>query len=107
MKVLFCYLKGCEKCGGDLVHDDGDWRCWQCGEYYYSSRRAGAGDTPAESLAGCPASAPRDCFSPYQAEPGRASTRRRGRTQEETPQGLRSTVHQEHQRGDPGQVGQR
>jgi uncharacterized Zn finger protein (UPF0148 family) len=70
MKVLFCYLKGCDKCGGDLVHDDGDWRCWQCGQYYYSSRRASAGDPLVESPVGCPPSAPMDCFSPYQPEPG-------------------------------------
>ncbi len=25
----------CAKCGGDLVNDDGDWACLQCGTYYY------------------------------------------------------------------------
>ena len=35
MVAPFCYLKGCPKCGGDLVFDHGDWRCWQCGQYYY------------------------------------------------------------------------
>ena len=29
-------VKGCNRCGGDLVLDDGDWRCWQCGQYYYA-----------------------------------------------------------------------
>ncbi len=34
MDALKYYFKGCNKCGGDLVYDDGDWRCWQCGQYY-------------------------------------------------------------------------
>jgi hypothetical protein len=29
------HLKACLKCGGDLVLDEGDWRCLQCGTYYY------------------------------------------------------------------------
>ena len=29
-------LKGCTKCQGDLVLDDGDWLCLQCGTYYYT-----------------------------------------------------------------------
>ena len=29
-------LKCCVKCGGDLVLDDGDWLCLQCGTYYYT-----------------------------------------------------------------------
>ena len=29
-------LKGCAKCGGDLVLDEGDWLCLQCGTYYYT-----------------------------------------------------------------------
>ena len=33
-------LKGCTKCGGDLVFDDDDWRCWQCGYYYYAKQAA-------------------------------------------------------------------
>ena len=37
MGTMFCYLKGCPKCSGDLVFDEGDWRCWQCGQYYYPS----------------------------------------------------------------------
>ena len=36
MRPMFlCYLKGCRKCGGDLVFDEGDWKCWQCAAYYY------------------------------------------------------------------------
>ena len=29
-------LKGCAKCLGDLVLDEGDWLCLQCGTYYYT-----------------------------------------------------------------------
>ena len=29
-------LGACLKCGGDLVHDEGDWLCLQCGVYYYT-----------------------------------------------------------------------
>lgn len=29
-------LKACVKCRGDLVWDDGDWLCMQCGRYYYT-----------------------------------------------------------------------
>lgn len=29
-------LKACVKCGGDLVLDEGDWLCLQCGTYYYT-----------------------------------------------------------------------
>jgi len=33
--VNWFHLKACVKCGGDLVLDEGDWRCLQCGSYYY------------------------------------------------------------------------
>ena len=26
----------CLKCRGDLVYDEGDWLCLQCGVYYYT-----------------------------------------------------------------------
>ncbi len=29
-------FKSCVKCGGDLVLDQGDWLCLQCGTYYYT-----------------------------------------------------------------------
>ena len=32
---MLCKLKGCRKCNGDLVLDGEEWRCWQCGVYYY------------------------------------------------------------------------
>ena len=30
-------LKGCSKCGGDLVLEDGYWHCLQCAKYYYGA----------------------------------------------------------------------
>ena len=38
MGTMFCHLKGCSKCWGDLVFDEGDWKCWQCGRYYYTGQ---------------------------------------------------------------------
>ena len=32
---MLCNFKGCSKCKGDLVLDGDEWRCWQCGTYYY------------------------------------------------------------------------
>ena len=32
---MLCKLKSCRKCGGDLVLDEDEWRCFQCGRYYY------------------------------------------------------------------------
>ena len=32
---MLCKLKACRKCFGDLVLDGDEWRCWQCGHYYY------------------------------------------------------------------------
>ena len=29
-------LKACAKCQDDLVFDDGDWLCLQCGTYWYT-----------------------------------------------------------------------
>lgn len=29
-------FKACVKCGGDLVLDQSDWLCLQCGTYYYT-----------------------------------------------------------------------
>ena len=28
-------LKACRRCGGDLVRDETDWICLQCGSYSY------------------------------------------------------------------------
>ena len=36
MDLIFCHLKGCPRCQGDLIFDENDWRCWQCGHYYYT-----------------------------------------------------------------------
>ena len=32
---MLCKFKDCAKCNGDLVLDGDEWRCWQCGTYYY------------------------------------------------------------------------
>ena len=32
---MLCKFKDCTKCKGDLVLDGDEWRCWQCGTYYY------------------------------------------------------------------------
>jgi hypothetical protein len=29
-------FKGCRRCTGDLVLEDDEWRCLQCGHYYYT-----------------------------------------------------------------------
>ena len=39
-------LACCPKCQGDLVLDEGDWRCMQCGTYYYPTRRRANGRRP-------------------------------------------------------------
>ena len=36
-------LKNCRKCRGDLVLDGDEWRCWQCGHYYYPRPGKGPG----------------------------------------------------------------
>lgn len=33
---MLCQLKNYRKCLGDLVLDGDEWRCWQCGHYYYA-----------------------------------------------------------------------
>ena len=35
VKTMLCLLKNCRKCSGDLILDGDEWRCWQCGQYYY------------------------------------------------------------------------
>ena len=37
--MLFKF-KACRKCYGDLVLDGDEWRCWQCGLYYYPKSQA-------------------------------------------------------------------
>ena len=32
---MLCKFKDCTKCKGDLMLDGDEWRCWQCGTYYY------------------------------------------------------------------------
>ena len=31
-------LESCDKCQGDLILDGDEWRCWQCGTYYYPDK---------------------------------------------------------------------
>ena len=46
MGPISCYLKGCTKCRGDLIYDVGDWKCVQCGQYYYPVRRGSFQELP-------------------------------------------------------------
>ena len=32
---MLMYLRSCHKCKGDLVYEGDEWRCLQCGKYYY------------------------------------------------------------------------
>ena len=50
MVAMFCYFKGCSKCGGDLIFDDDDWKCWQCGQYYYMTPATPSGQPHLEPL---------------------------------------------------------
>lgn len=33
--MVVVYLKLCNKCQGDLILEGDEWRCFQCGTYYY------------------------------------------------------------------------
>ena len=37
---MLCRLKGCDRCTGDLVMDEAEWKCIQCGRYYAVNRLA-------------------------------------------------------------------
>ncbi len=52
-------VKGCNKCGGDLVLDESDWRCWQCGHYYYPGPPKPAGQQVSEPSNGWGTQLPR------------------------------------------------
>ena len=41
---MLCILKSCGKCCGDLVLDEGDWRCMQCARYYHSRTEGRLGE---------------------------------------------------------------
>lgn len=65
---MLCRLKNCPKCSGDLVLDGDEWRCWQCGHYYY----------PRLSLPELPSDAPDPGSSEDPADlPGVTQKRRR------------------------------
>ena len=34
MRLRYRYVT-CPRCGGDLVLDGDEWRCWQCARRYY------------------------------------------------------------------------
>jgi hypothetical protein len=57
---MLCRLKSCQKCSGDLVLDDDEWRCWQCGHYDYPrlSLPELPPDVPASNSSGDPADLP-------------------------------------------------
>ena len=38
MIEMLCRLKDCGHCGGDLVLDFDEWRCFQCARIYYPQR---------------------------------------------------------------------
>lgn len=81
-EVDWFLLACCPKCQGDLVLDEGDWRCMQCGTYYYptrhaNGRRLGRPPTPDSrpalppaSSAGCPALPPNPFVIPAAGRPG-------------------------------------
>ena len=56
VKIMQCLLKSCQKCGGDLVQDNDEFRCWQCGSYYYPKMDLPELplDTPAPQASGDP-----------------------------------------------------
>ena len=60
MVTMFCQFKGCSKCGGDLVLDQGDWRCWRCGQYYYTKRAL-----TVELSQSTPVEDPKECVSAH------------------------------------------
>lgn len=33
--MVLVKFKQCGKCHGDLLPNEDEWRCWQCGTYYY------------------------------------------------------------------------
>ena len=76
-------VKWCTKCGGYLVSDEGDWRCWQCGQYYYDNPSTTTEELYPQLLDGQAPSGPQD--SPYahstgseNGETGQLKKRRRG-----------------------------
>ena len=71
---MLCKFKGCTKCNGDLVLDGDEWRCWQCGTYYYP--KDPVMDLPLESQMSIQELKVSDC----EPEPRRVRARRRTMT---------------------------
>ena len=69
MESGLCHFKACIKCTGDLIPDEGDWRCWQCGHYYYTARTDPVEESGPESLEEVHPSEPLDHPSNHQSEP--------------------------------------
>ncbi len=69
-----CKFKDCSKCKGDLVLDGDEWRCWQCGTYYYP--HVPVMDLPLESQMSIEVYPTEDC----EPEPRRVRARRRTMT---------------------------
>ena len=36
--TMLMQLRSCSKCRGDLIQDEDEWRCLQCGRYYYPNQ---------------------------------------------------------------------
>ena len=36
--IMVMQLRSCSKCRGDLLLEEDEWRCLQCGRYYYPNR---------------------------------------------------------------------
>ena len=71
---MLCKFKDCTKCKGDLVLDGDEWRCWQCGTYYYPKEPVM--DLPVESQMSIQELQVSDC----EQEPRRIRARRRTMT---------------------------
>lgn len=71
---MLCKFKDCTKCKGDLVLDGDEWRCWQCGSYYYPNDPVM--DLPQEAVASEMVLQSADC----EAGPRRVRARRRTMT---------------------------
>ena len=79
MGPINCYLKGCTKCGGDLIYDVGDWKCVQCGQYYYPVGPGSFEELPSKSVEReRPLDGNNHVSLPGPAEPADGAPRRQG-----------------------------
>lgn len=84
---MLCRLKECGKCGGDLVLDFDEWRCFQCGRIYYPKR------APMELLLD-----PMEVHHPMSTDisPGEADLDRKRRKARRSPRRINSVVEAKH-----------